>query len=606
MTKQELRKKAMKLPLSPGVYIMKDGQGKIIYIGKAKALKNRVSQYFGSDTNHEDKVIQMVENASDFEYIVTDSEFEALVLECSLIKQYKPKYNILLKDDKGFHYISLSEDEFPRIRIARKKEQDGKVYFGPYTSSYAVQQAVDSANKAFRLSVCNRVLGKGKVQKPCLNYHIGQCMAPCKGHMSPQEYSEIVTQAMDFIKGGQDNTIRSLTQKMEAHAENLEFEQAARLRDRIKWVKNINSRQKVVMSRIPEQDVIALCSSEGKCCFEVFRFRDGRLCDSEHHILEAIADLPALRTDFITSYYEMRDRIPPHVLVDGPLDDKDLLAEFLRKKRKGRFAFAEPQKGESAHLVALCRKNAEEHLLHLLGRKDKKKAVLEELGQMLGLSAPPLYIESYDISHFAGDNTVCGMVVFADGRPLRKAYKRFAVKTTDGGDDYGAMSEIIERRFGRYFEQKDSGEGFGRLPDLILLDGGQNHVAVIGRILDRLSLEVPLYGMVKDDKHKTRAIASLQGEIALSKNRSAYTFVSEIQEEVHRFAITYQKSKHKSKSFHSVLTDIEGVGEGRAKALLKHFKTMKAIKEATAEELCALPGLPKTTAENIYNFFRKD
>jgi len=593
----------MKLPLSPGVYIMRDKDGKIIYIGKAKALKNRVSQYFGSDANHDDKVKKMVENACDFDYILTDSEYEALVLECSLIKQYKPKYNILLKDDRGFHYIRISDGDFPKISVFGKPLEDGAKYLGPYNSSYAVKQAVETANKAFRLSDCSKILVSGKRSKPCLNSHIGLCMAPCSGRISSNEYKTIVSEALDFISGGQDNTVRLLTKKMENAAEHLEFEQAAKLRDRIKWVKSINSRQKVVMSKVSEQDIIALECGEGKCCFEIFRFLNGRLHDTEHHILEHSEDLGALYFDFVISYYEMRDRIPALVVLDKEPKDKTLLKQYLSRKAGRAVTVTVPQKGESAQLAALCKKNAAERITHITGRREKDTAVLAELAKLLNLKEPPRYIESYDISNLANDNIVCGMVVYLDAKPLRSAYKKFALKDVEIQDDYASMTEVITRRFKRYFEQKDTNEGFGRLPDLILLDGGAAHVSVVKRTLDGLGLDIPLFGMVKDDKHKTRAIASSDGEIALAKTRSVYTFVSEIQEEVHRFAITFQKTKHKGKAFKSSLSDIDGIGQTRIKLLLKHFKTIKSIKEATVEELILVKGMNRAAAQAVFDYF---
>ena len=611
INKKELRKKAMKLPLSPGVYIMKDASTQIIYIGKAKALKNRVSQYFGSDTNHDDKVKKMVECAEAFDYILTDTEFEALVLECSLIKQYRPKYNILLKDDRGYHYIRISNDNYKKITLANKipsgtasAVNDDATYLGPYTSSYAVTQAVETANKSFKLSQCSKIITKGKRGKPCLNYHIGLCMAPCSGKIKADEYNTIVSEALEFINGGQENTIKLLTKKMEDASEALMFEQAAALRDRIKWVKNISSKQKVVMSRLPEHDVIALAVGEGKCCFEVFRFLDGQLHDSEHHILDMSDDLEALRFDFLLSYYEMRDRVPPCIIIDAEIKDKNLLRDYLTKKRGKTVKILIPKKGNLAQLLSLCKKNASERIALLTGRREKGTKTLTELAALLGIKEPPRYIESYDISNFAGDNNVCGMVVFFDGKPLKSAYKRFSIKGVDGQDDYASMSEAITRRFNRYFEQKDSGEGFGRLPDIIFLDGGQAHVSVISSLLKELNVNVPVFGMVKDDKHKTRALVSSNGEIALNKNRGVYTFVSTIQEEVHRFAISYQKTKHKNKAFKSSLTDIDGIGAARAKSLIKHFGTINAIKSASEEALLLVNGMTADAAKAVYDYYR--
>lgn len=601
---KELRKKAMRLPLHPGVYIMRDKTGKIIYIGKAKALKNRVSQYFGSEKNHDDKVRRMVSNVEDFEYILTDSEFEALVLECSLIKQHTPKYNILLKDDKGYHYIKVTKGPWPRISQAKQMLNDGAEYLGPYVSSWATKESVDEALKIFRLPSCFRKfpqdIGKGR---PCLNYFIKQCSAPCRGRQSEKEYNEAVKDALEFLRGGSAACVKELTRKMEEAAENLEFERAAHIRDRLAAIKRMSDRQKVVALKVPEQDIIALAQGAEKNCFEVFRFMNGRLCDRETYLMGEIGEAEAARSEFIERYYSMRDRIPPRVTLDGPATDTALLSEWLSQKAGRKVAVSIPQKGEQAHLVEMCRSNAAEQLAQSMGRTGREASALDELGRLLGLAHPPAYIEAYDISNLAGGDNVAGMVVFENGRPLKSAYRKFQIKTVDGQDDYGSMREVIGRRLREYQENQDSGEGFGRLPDLILLDGGKGHVAAVQPILDSFQLDIPLFGMVKDDKHRTRAIAANGGEIAIQPNRKAFTLVGAIQEEVHRFAIGYHRQTRKKNTLSTSLTSIEGIGQSRARALLKHFRTITAIREADLEELENAPGMTKPSALAVYRHF---
>ena len=601
---KELRSRAMRLPLNPGVYIMHDKAGKIIYIGKAKALKNRVSKYFGSEKNHDDKVRRMVSNVEYFEYILTDSEFEALVLECSLIKQHNPKYNILLKDDKGYHYIKVTPGPWPRISEAKQILDDGANYIGPYVSSWATKESIDEALKIFRLPSCTRKFPQdiGKA-RPCLNYYIKQCCAPCLGKVSEAEYEEAVAEAIEFLRGGSASSVRELTKKMNDAAEALEFERAARIRDRLTAIKRMGDRQKVVAARVPEQDIIALAQGAETTCFEVFRFLNGRLCDRETFLMGETGNPKTARSEFIEQYYSMRDRVPARVCLDGAMESTELLEQWLTQKAGKKVAISVPQKGEQAQLVEMCRNNAAEQLAQATGRTGREASALDELGRLLGLEQPPLYIESYDISNLAGGENVAGMVVFENGRPLKSAYRKFKIKTVDGQDDYASMQEVLERRFHEYFELKDSGIGFGRLPDLILLDGGKGHVAAVRPVLEAAGLTVPLFGMVKDDKHRTRAIAKDGGEIAINSNRKAFTLVSSIQDEVHRFAIGYHRQMRKKSTISSTLTTIEGVGQTRARALLKHFKTVTAIKNADLAELVSAPGMNKPAAQRVYDYF---
>ncbi|MDY6017397.1 MAG: excinuclease ABC subunit UvrC [Oscillospiraceae bacterium] len=599
-----LRKKSMSLPLTPGVYLMKNKKGEIIYVGKAKALKNRVSSYFGSQNNHTTKVRKMVENIEDFDYIMCDSEFEALVLECSLIKQHSPKYNILLKDDKGYHYIKIINGEWKNFFAVKQRLDDGAEYIGPYTGSYGITNAVDAAKKIFLIPQCTKLFPRdfGK-SRPCLNFFIGQCSAPCAGKISREAHNEAVEQAIDFIINGSGKAVESLTEKMLEASENLEFEKAAKIRNKIAAIKKVTEKQKVVAASVEEQDVFALVCSDSKACLSVIRFRDSKLYDSEHFIFDLPEDLPEARHELIRSYYSMRDFVPRRIAVDGEVNDSELLCEWLSSLAGRKVSIAVPQRGEQHSLVEMCRSNAAQKLAIYLGKGGKATAALDELGTLLGLKAPPEFIESYDISHTAGSENVAGMVVFKSGVPYKKGYRRFAIKGFSGQDDYASMAEVIERRILRYFEEKDSGEGFGRLPDLILLDGGSGQVNAVKPVLEKYSLDIPLFGMVKDSHHRTRAIACSGDELSLTSKRAAFTLVSTIQEEVHRYSVEYHRTRRKNASLSSSLTSIDGIGESRCKALLKHFKTVKAVSQASVEELAAVKGMNINAAKAVFEAF---
>ncbi len=600
---KELRQKAMALPLLPGVYIMKNKSREIIYIGKAKKLRNRVSQYFGSQNNHNEKVRRMVASVWDFEYIITDSEFEALILECSLIKQHTPKYNILLKDDKGYSYIKVSGDKWQRISCALQKDDDSARYIGPYNSGFLVKQAVEEANSVFMLPTCNRRFpedfGKGR---PCLNFHIKKCCAPCTGKVKYSEYKTKVQMALDFLSGGSTESLKKLTQQMNDAAENLEFERAASLRDSINAIKRLADKQKVIRSDVKDQDVIAYFSDGNKGCFEVFRFEGGRLCDRREIPVDAISEPEAAMEEFITSFYSSGS-IPKQITLESPAESQELLERYLSEKKGSRVYITVPQKGEQRKLAQMCRQNAAEYVAQLSGRTGRELSVLQELAELLGLENLPEYIESYDISNHAGAENVAGMVVFKNGKPLKKAYKRFKIKSFVGQDDYASMNEVLRRRFEEYFLHKEEGEGFGRLPDLILLDGGQGQVNAVRPLWEEFGLSVPLFGMVKDDRHRTRAIASSQGEIAISPHKRVFNFVSSIQDEVHRFAIGYHKARSSKTMLKSSLTDIPGIGAERAKVLLTHFRTLKNIRNAEVKELMMAPKMTKPAALAVYRYF---
>ena len=602
---KELRKKAMKLPLHPGVYIMHSRDDTIIYIGKAKALKNRVSQYFGSDKNHNEKVRRMVSNVEYFEYILTDSEFEALILESSLIKQHQPKYNILLKDDKGYSYIKVTAGDWPRISETKQVLNDGAKYIGPYLSAWTIKDTVEEARKIFRLPSCTRKfpqeIGRGR---PCLNYYIKQCCAPCRGHVSQKEYNEAVQEALDFIRGGTSDSVRTLTEKMNEAAENLDFELAARIRDRITAINKLKERQKVVASRVPEQDVIALVLGGEKVSIQVFRFAGGRLYDRESFLLNADDEPEQIRSEFVMQYYSMRDKIPPVITIDGPVNDDGVLEEWLTKKAERRVKFHIPQKGEQKQLVEMCRTNAAEALAQAMGRATgRETSALDELRQLLNLPKTPEYIESYDISNLAGTENVAGMIVYKNGKPLKSAYRKFKIKGFEGQDDYASMAEVLTRRFDEYYKNPDENEGFGKLPDLILLDGGKGQVAAVKEVLQSKNIDVPLFGLVKDDKHRTRAVTGEGGEIALSPGRSLFAFLAKMQDEVHRFAIGYHHSRRSKNTFKSSLTGIEGIGEVRARSLLKYFRTIENISNADLAELENAPKMTKDAALAVYKYY---
>lgn len=614
---EKLKEKSRGLPFEPGVYIMKDAGGHIIYIGKAKALRRRVSQYFLRFDHHEGKVRKMVEHVDDFEYIITDSEFEALVLECSLIKQHRPKYNILLKDDKGYSYIRVTlNEQWPRVESVKKKEDDGALYIGPYISSFVVKEAVDEAIKAFALPTCSRRFDKEAGHgRPCLNYFIHQCCAPCRGRMTNAEYRETVENAVTFLKGGYDTIIKQLIQRMEELAEGLEFEKAARIRDRIAAIKKIREKQKVVASKVEEQDVIALSGDGCNTDFEVFIIRGGRLTDRESYMLDYMPDEKAARAEFLRSYYSLAKAPPARVTLDGETEDRPLLEQYLTQAAGRKVSITVPQKGEQAALVAMVKNNADEKIGRIAARPAKSEKVLDELAELLGMDRRPDYIEAYDISNTAGTGVVAGMIVFEGGHPLKSAYRRFSIKTVVGQDDYACMREVVGRRLARLKDalgketggnEKSPQTGFGRVPDLILLDGGRGHVGAVKPLLEEYGFNIPLFGMVKDDRHRTRAITADGGEIAINASRSVFTLVSQIQDEVHRFAITYHRKTRGQKSLSSRLTQAPQIGKSRAISLMKYFKTVEKLRSATEDELADAPGMTKSAAAALKEWLQNN
>ena len=613
MTKAELYQKACMLPMLPGVYIIRDKTDTIIYIGKAKRLRVRVSQYFREGVPHDNKVTQMIAHAFSFDVIVCQSEFEALVLEASQIKAHTPKYNILLKDDKGYSYIKITREEWPRLSFVLQKEEDGAEYIGPYTSAFAAREMAESAMDAFLLPRCGKRfpqdIGKGR---PCLNAHIGKCMGVCSGKIRCEEYNQAVKNAARLIRYGKKDILKTLRQRMEEASERLEFETAALLRDQIAAITKLSAGQKVVVDPDVEMDVIALAGTPRSVCAAVLRFREGRLTDKREFVFHDTADVDAVREEFLPRYYLDDEQVPRVVAVDELPPDADALRQALSEKRGSEVQLYTPQRGDKAHLIEMAHTNAVERLARESGRYAREEKLLDELAQVLGLAAPPRWIESYDISNWGDGSSVCGMVTFRDGKPYKAGYRRFKMRTVAGTDDYASLAETMARRAAEYdkhtalaAEGTPSGNAFGEKPDLFLMDGGKGQVSAARQALAGTALaDVPLYGMVKDDHHRTRAIVDGAGrEIAINMNRGTFTFITAIQDETHRFANEYRKQQMKKKSYSSTLTELPGVGPKTAKALLAQFKTVGAVREATPAELAQTPGVGPRMAEKIYETF---
>ncbi len=585
----KLREKALNLVEKPGVYLMKDKQNKIIYIGKAKSLKNRVVSYFRSSKSHNDKVLKMVSLVEDFDYIITDSEFEALVLECSLIKQYAPKYNILLKDDKGYRYIKVTKDNYPRIRTAKQKIDDDSRYIGPFVSAFTVSQSVDEVNKIFLLPTCNRKFpAEFNKARPCLNFYIKNCMGVCKGGVSQAEYENIIIQAISYLDDGSELTQTKLISEMEKAAENLDFEKAARIRDRISAITKLGESQKVLYTNRKENDFIGVQLLNSTAVIVVLKYKNGNLYDKLTHTFYDVYDKNELLNEFLLQYYQDSNIIPTQIYIDSEIEDVELLCQYFTEIKGKKVSMLLPQKGDSKKTLLMAQNNALEELSRIINKKSREVVALSELQQLLGLASPPEYIESYDISNLKDSHIVGGMVVFKNGLPYKNAYKKFSMKENLTQDDYACMREMISRRFTRYLDEDEKNEGFKTLPDLILLDGGSNHVSVVKPILRELKLNIPIFGMVKDSRHRTRAIAYDGKEIQISTFKSAFRLITQIQDEVHRYSIAFQKQKHKKHTFAMGLTDVPKIGPKKAQALLKQFKTKKALKEASAHEVKAI------------------
>lgn len=594
-----LREKANRLPLEPGVYLMKNSSGDIIYVGKAKALKNRVTSYFRSNSQHTAKTLKLVDNIRDFDFIVTRSELDALVLECSLIKLHQPKYNILLKDDKGYNYIKISREDFPRITYALNTNDKNADYIGPFTSGFTVKQAVEEANTIFMLPTCKKKFPRDfNKERPCLNRHIKRCMGVCEGNISSEEYKKIITEAIDYLESGSKTTVAELTAQMEQAAEDLDFEKAARLRDRIAAITRLTAQQKILDYK-QEYDIVGAAQNVGMASVAVIKYRGGRLIDKQNFFLGEEYEDSAMRRDFLLNYYSGGEDVPKEIYVDEEFDDMDLLAQMLREQTGHAVKFVVPHRGEGMAQIMLAKKNAGEYLALKVGRTAKEISALEDLKTLLGLEKVPNIIESYDISNFGDTGMVGGMIVYRNGRPFKPGYRKFNIKTVEEQNDYACMQEVLRRRLTRYLENDES---FSPLPDLILLDGGRGHISAVSEVLDELKIDVPLFGLVKDSKHRTRAIARAGGEIEIKSNRGLFSLLTDIQDEVHRYSITFQRVKHKQKTYSMELAEIKGIGEAKIRDLLKEFKTKQGLKDASVEELRKAARISEEKARELHEF----
>lgn len=610
------------LPDKPGVYLMKNTLGEVIYVGKAKVLKNRVRQYFQNSKNHSEKVKAMVKNISEFEYIVTDSEMEALILECNLIKKYRPKYNILLKDDKHYPFIKVTVNEdFPRIFITRILAKDGAKYFGPYTDVGAVYETIELIKKIFPIRTCKRLIKEdGEKIRPCLNYHIGLCNGPCGGYVSKTEYSSIVKDVIDLLSGKDKNISRNLKDEMEEASENLEFEKAAELRDKISSVKKITEKQKIITGNFEDEDFISTYSDEKDSCVQVFFLRGGKITGREHFTMENTGDIDKkeIIANFIKAFYGGTAYIPKTIYVSDS-EDIELLEKWLGMKRGSKVTIKIPQKGEKKDTLNLVEKNARMTLEHFklkfVQDKEIYKASLQQLCDILNLEDIPHRIEAYDISNIQGVDSVGTMVVFEEGRAKNSDYRRFKINSVKGSNDYDSMREILTRRFQHGFDELKgiqerkielSSGKFSVFPDLILMDGGKGQVNVALEVLKKFDIDIPVCGMVKDDKHNTRGLIYNNEELFINMNSNVMRLVTRIQDEVHRFAITYHRSLRNKRVLHSVLEDIPDIGEKRRKELLKNFGSIENIKKATLEELMNTPSINKKAAISIIDYFGKN
>ena len=601
----DVHEKALSLPQKPGVYLMLDKNHEVIYVGKAKKLVNRVSSYFRENPNHNYKTQVMVKQVWDFDYIVTDTEFEALVLENSLIKRHMPKYNILLKDDKGYPFIRLSvQEEYPNFSIVSKPGNDGARYFGPYSGRGYSYQAIDAVRLALGLPSCSKKFPRdiGR-DRPCLNAHLGRCSAVCSGKVSKEQFRAKINQAIALFEGKTDDLISQLQEQMSRHAEAMEFEAAAKVRDEIRAIERLGVRQKVLSGVMSDTDVIALQVGESRTAFSVLHYIDGALLESETEMIDTpvYSDIGELLSEFVKQYYMPRKVFPREIYLSDEIPDAELIEQWLFNIGSRRVYINAPKRGDKVRLVEMARENARQKLAIAVSDEEITHRVLSDLQRMLGLEETPRRIESYDISNTAGKEMVASMIVFRDAKPYRKDYRKFKIKTLSDQDDVGALREVLKRRMHRYLEDDPK---FSELPDLILLDGGRGQTNAIVRLLLEMGISVPVFGMVKDDRHRTRAIVTADGrEVGISANPGVFKLVGTIQEEVHRVAITYHR-KLRSGTIGSTLEKIPGVGEVRRIALMRHFKSISAIRAASCEQLAEI--IPHDIAENVYRYFHEE
>ncbi|MCF2596164.1 excinuclease ABC subunit UvrC [Pseudoflavonifractor phocaeensis] len=605
MTFDELKEKAHSLPLKPGVYIMQDAKNTVIYVGKAKALKNRVSQYFQDSASHTEKTRAMVSQIDHFDVIIADSEFEALVLECSLIKRHQPRYNILLKDGKGYPYIRLSNEPYPKFSLASKAAEDGARYFGPYASRHNTQAIIDALRTALRLPSCNKKFPRdiGK-ERPCLNFHMGKCDGYCRSDEMKEQHDQAMLQAVSLLEGRFKEVQSDLTAEMEQAAEELRFERAAELRDRLRAIELLGKRQKVIAGSLADTDVTGFFRGTAKSCFVVLHYMEGELAAKDFDLFESPVeeDEEAVLSFLMREYYVGRTRLPKQILLPCELPDQVPLTRMLSEQVGSRVELVTPQRGAKMDLIKLANQNAREEVERATTREERQNKLLEALGRMLGLEQPPRRMESYDISNQGASDIVASMVVYVDGKPLKRDYRRFKLKDMTGPDDYASMEQVLTRRFRRYL---DGDEKFSDKPDLLLIDGGHEHVKVAARVLESMNLSIPAYGMVKDDRHRTRALVHPDGrEIGIQAIPAVFALIGQIQEETHRFAIEYHRQLQAGHVKTSVLDQIPGVGEVRRTQLLKHFKSVKAIRAASLEQLREV--VPQNTAQAVYQYFHSE
>lgn len=618
----DIKEELKKLPERPGVYIMHNAADEIIYVGKAVVLKNRVRQYFQNSKKHSPKIEKMVSQVEYFEYIITDSEIEALVLECNLIKEHRPKYNTMLKDDKTYPYIKVTlDEEFPRIMLSRKITRDKSKYFGPYISGLAVKDIIELMQKLYHIRICHRVLPRdiGK-ERPCLYYHIEQCKAPCQGLISREEYQEEVNKMLSFLQGNQKDVEESLTQKMMEASEKMEFEQAMQYRDLIKSIRQLEEKQKLNQNDKEEQDIIAVAMEKKEAVVTVFFIRDGKLLGRDHFHMTGIEEKTEAEVmfSFVKQFYSGTPYIPKEILLEYELEEKQLLEEWLSLKREQKVKIQIPKRGNKVKLIALAKNNASE-VLKRDAQKWKReeartKGALRELGDLLGI-ADIKRMEAFDISNTSGMENVASMIVFEDGKPKKRDYRKFKIKTVQGPDDYKSMKEVITRRFlsGKKEQQELEEKGkdfalgsFTKFPDLILMDGGKGQVNVALSVLESLQLNIPVCGMVKDDHHKTRGLYFYNQEIEIPKDGEAFHLITRMQDEAHRFAIEYHRSLRGKTQVKSILDEIKGIGPAKRKALMKYFKDIQKIRQASVEELMQADGITEKLAKEIHLFFQSE
>lgn len=610
-----------KLPDEPGVYIMKAKDGEIIYVGKAINLKKRVRQYFQSSKNKGTKVSAMVSHIYEFEYIIVDNEVEALILEANLIKKHKPKYNILLRDDKQYPYIKVTTNEkYPRVMKTRRVLKDGAKYFGPYPNGYAVNDTIDIIRNLYPIRTCNKNFDKNnKKMRPCLNYYIGRCLGPCQGNVDEDKYMKMIDEIIMFLSGKEDKLIDIIQKKMEKASKDLDFENAAKYRDQIDSLKIILEKQKVVSSNIVDQDIIGMARGVDEVCIQIFFIRSGKIVGREHFILSDTFNdsRDEILGSFTKQFYLGTAYVPKEILIEEKIEDMEAVSKWLSEKRGNKVILRVPKRGEKSKLMEMVRKNAMDMLKQdgdrFLMKKKKDKKALEQLKDALDLEKIPNRIEAYDISNISGVSSVGSMVVFEQGKPKKNDYRRFKIKSVTTPDDYKSMEEIVRRRFIRGLKEKDMIEkneidmkGFSTFPDLVMIDGGKGQVNVVLDVVKELGLDIPICGLIKDDFHKTRGIIYENREIKLDKNSTGFRLIYRIQEEAHRFAISYHRSLRSKDMLKSELDDIKGIGEKRKIALLKHFRTIDNIKSSSIEELSKVESMNKRVAEDLYNYFRNN